>query len=274
LRLGRLLAVAVLTLGLSTSAVAATGDLSPSDRYELGMKYMRRGYYTKALEQFNRLRNYHRDDPASVKAELQIAEIYFKQSDFDQARYAYEDFARLHPRHPDLDLVTYRLGLAIWKRAPSAAGRDQTATRRAISTWSGFETRFPESEHLAEVSENLDIARERLARKELWVARFYAKRDAWGAVRGRCDELLHSYPDADVAPEALSLAARAAHAWGDTPAAQAYRDQLAAAGDDAKALQRVDSLLASPAGVRPESEVFLRPYRMAGASSGAADGGM
>ena len=35
--------------------------LTVQEQYELGLKYLKRGMYIKALEQFNRVRNYHRD---------------------------------------------------------------------------------------------------------------------------------------------------------------------------------------------------------------------
>ena len=93
-----------------STSVAETRDETASALYEKGLRAMRRGYYTKALEHFNRVRNYHRDDPVSMQAELAIADLYFKQSDFEAARYAYEDFARLHTRHKHLDYVNYQGG--------------------------------------------------------------------------------------------------------------------------------------------------------------------
>ena len=98
--------------------------LTVKEQYELGLKYMNRGMYIKALEQFNRVRNYHRDDPHSVKAELAIGDVYFKKAEWDQAKLAYDEFARMHPRHEDLDYVTYRIGMASFKKAPKRAGRD------------------------------------------------------------------------------------------------------------------------------------------------------
>ena len=94
--------------------------LSVKEQYELGLKYMNRGMYIKSLEQFNRVRNYHRDDPHSVKAELAIGDVYFKKAEWDQARLSYEDFSRMHPRHPDLDYVIYRIGMTNYKKAPKA----------------------------------------------------------------------------------------------------------------------------------------------------------
>ena len=68
-----------------------------------------------------------------------------------QARFAYEEFASYHPRHEALDYVTYRIGLSIYRDAPVFAGRDQTTTRGAVNVWTGFESRFPDSEYVDEV---------------------------------------------------------------------------------------------------------------------------
>ena len=64
-----------------------TGDdgVTARDRYSLCLKYFKRANYTKALETCNRVRNFHRDDPVSVLAELAVADIYEKRGDNEQA---------------------------------------------------------------------------------------------------------------------------------------------------------------------------------------------
>ena len=65
---------------------------SIDELYEDCTKNAERGYYTKALEVCNRVRNVYRDSPLSTLAELTIADIYYKRGDYEQARIAYEDF--------------------------------------------------------------------------------------------------------------------------------------------------------------------------------------
>ncbi|MCA9569649.1 MAG: outer membrane protein assembly factor BamD [Myxococcales bacterium] len=238
--------------------------MSPVEIYERGLRSMRRGYYTKALEDFNRVRNYHRDDPISVKAQLAIADVYFKKHDYEQARFAYEEFATYHPRHENLDYVTFQIGMSIYKRAPLAAGRDQTATRSAVNIWSGFPARFPGSTYAPEVEKYLGRARNRLARKELRIARFYEDRQAWGAVQGRTEVLVRRFPESGYVPEAYALLAIARHAWGDVQGAQEARQNLVAFDDSGTLVAKVDRHLARPPGERPREEVFIRPYRVRG----------
>jgi hypothetical protein len=112
---------------------------------------------------------------------------------------------RMHPRHQDLDYVVYRMGLSLYRKAPLVAGLDQTWTRQAVHAWAGFESRFPDSEYRAEVEELLDVSRDRLARKELAIARFYVRRKAWPAVSDRAEGMLRTYPDSEHVSDALYM---------------------------------------------------------------------
>ncbi|MBX2800425.1 MAG: outer membrane protein assembly factor BamD [Myxococcales bacterium] len=266
--------ILVVLLTLPTVSLAGPRrTVSAEALYEQGLRQMRRGYFTKALESFNRVRNYHRDDPLSVLAQLAIADLHFKKKDFEQARFAYEEFASLHPRHKSLDFVTWRIGLSIYKRASRMAGRDQSATRAAVNVWTGFDTRFPESEHVSDVDRLLTKARNRLANKELFVAKFYERKDAWGAVRGRTEYMLRRYPDTQSVPEALQLLGTAMHAWGDTDEALQVRERLAQAHPESIALKRLDRAMSGAPGVRPDEKVFVRPYRIRGALPPQQTGG-
>jgi outer membrane protein assembly factor BamD len=209
-----LLLTLLVPLSLSTGCahLGARDRQTVAEQYELGLTLMGRGQYVRALEQFNRVRNYHRDDPHAVKAELAIGDVYFKKAEWDQARVAYEDFARMHPRHPDLDYVVYKVGLSMYKKAPKAPGRDQTWTKHSVNSWSGFSSRFPDSTHRDEVEGKLTECRERLANKELRIAGFYKRRKAWPAVSSRAEGLFRVYPKSASARQGLVLLAEAS-AW-------------------------------------------------------------
>lgn len=265
MRLPLLMLLAALCVPHVAFAAPQRGD-SAQELYEKGLRQLRRGYHTKALESFTRVRNYHRDDPLSVKAQLAIADVYYKKHDYEQARYAYEEFATYHPRHPNLDYVTYRIGMSIWKRAPRLAGRDLSANRGAVNVWTGFRTRFPESEYADEAEERLLKERARLAHKELYIARFYARRKAWGAVRRRSEYLLVRYPDTRWADDALLHLGTALHAWGSVDEAAQVRERLAES--ESKLVPKLDRRLARAPGEQPDEKKFIRPYRIRGMTPG------
>lgn len=203
-----------LILALCLSAHAAKPEPTLQEQFDEGVKAMNRSNYTKALEVLNRIRIYHQDHPLSVRASLAIADVYYKKGDFDQARLEYQDFVTLHPQglpgeecqpYRCLDYVYFRIGSTLAKKAPKAAGRDQTWTIQARETWKNFRQLYPESEHAAEVGEFLYEAEERLAKKELIIAQFYARREAWPAVQGRALGLVNTYASSSSLPEAMAL---------------------------------------------------------------------
>ncbi len=246
-RFARFLLILLLGFAEVSPALAARERMSAEDAYSLGLRYLKRGYYQKALEQFQRVRTYFRDDPYALKAELAIADLHFKKNEWDSARLAYEDFMRAHPRYKDLDYVVYRLGLTVFRKAPAAAGRDQTWTNQAVHTWSTFQTRFPDSAYRDDVTKDLDSARNRLARKELVIARFYARRSAWPAVLGRAERMLAQYPDSTDRLEALMLVGEAAHGLDQPEKANAVLGQLDADPDGAGWARELRRSLSRPA---------------------------
>lgn len=254
------LALAALLGSPSFNAVAKPPE-SAQDLYERGVRQMRSGNHTKALETLSRVRNFHRDDPVSVLAELAIADLHFRKKDWAQARFAYEEFADLHPRHASLDYVVWRIGLSIHKDSRRWAGRDQTNTRAAVDAWTGFEARFPDSAYRERVATLSNRDRDRLAYKELIIARFYARDDAWRAVRSRTEGLVRTYPHSRHVPKALRFLATSLHAWGDVANADLVRQELAS-WDDHRELRRLDRRLERPAGQPPEEKTFVRPYRL------------
>ena len=195
----------LLALCLSSAQAAQKPEPTLQEQFDDGVKAMKRANYTKALEILNKIRTYHRDDPLSIEAELAIADVYYKKGDWDQARVAYQEFAKMHPRYRALDYVYYRMGSTLAKKAPKVAARDQTWTVQARDTWKDFRTLFPDSQYVGEVDEYLAAAEERLARKELLIAQFYARRKAWPAVQGRAVGLARTYAASSSLPEAMSL---------------------------------------------------------------------
>ena len=129
-----------------------------------GQRYLKRGYYIKAVEQFNRIRNNYRDDPLAIEAELAIADVHFKKGEWDIARTSYDAFRRRYPRHDRIDYVVYQIGLTFYKKAPRFAGRDQTWTTQAINSWTRFEDKYTTSEYGVEVLELREECLERLAK--------------------------------------------------------------------------------------------------------------
>ncbi len=207
--------MAMFFLWLVSPAQGAREPQTPEQMYAYAVRQLERGYHEKAVMMFERIKTRYPFSKYAVLAELGIGDAHFKKGEYLEAIDAYRNFIKLHPRHPKLDYVVYRIGLSQFKDAPRWPQRDQTSTRQMLATISRFEERYPESEYLDEVQEMRAEGRRRLARGVFGIGQFYYRRGRFNsravdreaalkAAIGRFEQVLDEYPDVtDVAADAL-----------------------------------------------------------------------
>jgi outer membrane protein assembly factor BamD len=203
--------VSILVLLCLTAVLAAPADArprreTPEKLYEQGLKQLKRGYYDEAITNFDKVRNHFPLNSYSVMAELRVADCLYEKSDFISAVDAYQQFVRLHPQHEELDYAHMRIGRSYFKQTNRIPGNDQTYTQLTLKALAEFETRYPQSDYVAEVVQMRSRCRTRLARTETQVGDFYywqgmqrRKEDraqsAFHAASRRYSGVLVDYPD-------------------------------------------------------------------------------
>ena len=144
-------------------------------------------------------------------AELRLADIDFETEKFSDAISGYREFAQNHKNDPDVEYSRYRLTKALFSDIddtillPPAEERDQATTMEAYKELRAFQREFPRSRYRNDVAYMLDVVTGRLARHELYVARYYLKSDNFDAAVARIDFALKAYPGSHLTPEALIL---------------------------------------------------------------------
>lgn len=144
-------------------------------------------------------------------AELRLADIDFEQSKFSDAVAAYRDFVQNHRSDRDVEYARYRISKSLFNDIedsfilPPAEERDQATTMEAYRDLRNFLSDFPQSRYVVDVKYMHDVVLQRLARHELYVARYYLKNDQYDAAIGRIDYALKKYPGSGLDSEALLL---------------------------------------------------------------------
>jgi outer membrane protein assembly factor BamD len=144
-------------------------------------------------------------------AELRLADVDFEQEKFSDAISEYREFAQNHKNDPDVEYSRYRLTKALFSDIddtillPPAEERDQATTAEAYKELRNFLREFPKSRYRGDVAYMLDVVTGRMARHELYVARYYLKGDNFDAAVVRIDFALKAYPGSSLTPEALVL---------------------------------------------------------------------
>ncbi|MFO0696351.1 MAG: outer membrane protein assembly factor BamD [Polyangiales bacterium] len=230
LRTSTLLAFALLgacgggSSSASSGTAARTTLPTPAEPTEPTYADTARALYEDALEEFRGgdcmdaepiFRRVRREFPYSRYAalsDLRVGDCQVRAKSFPEAIQTFGEFVRYRPSHPMVSYARFKIAECHFKQiptdwflAPPSHERDLGEAQEALRHLRRFILDFPEDEH---VEEALRMARRSLAvlaGHELYVARFYWRREAYPAVVRRLETLLRTYEGCGLEDEALLL---------------------------------------------------------------------
>lgn len=233
--------VASISLGLAF-ALGCSSDpkldsSTPEGGFKLAESYEKDERYEEAIAQFSQVKNKHPYSTWATEAELRIGDIQFKREDYVEAQSAYQTFKELHPSHPRIDYITFRLGLSFYHQLPSTIDRDLSLADKALLYLDELMSSYPKSEHVPQAQEYRGKILRMLADKEMYIANFYFIRKKYDSALGRFEDLLQKYPASRNTPQALMKAAISAHRLKDQARARGFLAKLQAQFADSKELR-------------------------------------
>ncbi|MDX7993016.1 outer membrane protein assembly factor BamD [Xenorhabdus littoralis] len=203
----------------------AVPDIPPSQIYSIGQEKLQEGNYKAAIKQLESLDNRYPFGPYSQQVQLDLIYAYYKSAEFPLALASIDRFMRLNPTHPNIDYVLYMRGLVSQALDDSAlqgffgidrSDRDPEHARAAFRDFNQLVRYNPGSQYSSDATKRLVFLKERLAKYELSVVKYYTKRSAYVAVVNRVEKMLRDYPDANATRQALPYMESAYKALGLT----------------------------------------------------------
>lgn len=206
----------------------ATYAESAQEAYEVALGDLESQNYEQAIAGFEQVRTKYPYSSFAALADLRIADAEFGRGRWLEAIDAYQAFVKFHPTHEKLDWAWFRIGQSHYKAIPSdffifpsPSERDQTEARAARTSLADYLSRFPKGENVPQAKEALGEVVDLLARHELEVANFYAKRERWTGAGWRYERVLHDFPDSRYEGDATLGLAKALREQGETERAAA-----------------------------------------------------
>jgi outer membrane protein assembly factor BamD len=200
LALAALAGCALFSSATSGSEGVAVYGADAEANLEKGNEALEAKNFPEAQQYFEHVKTKYPFLEAAKVAELRLADTDFERDRFIEARDRYQTFVRLHPTHPKVDYAAFRAALTHSKDVPSeffllppSEEKDQSEVRSALAAMSDFVRGYPKSSFLAEGQQVVVDAKRRLAAHELYVAKFYAKRERWAAVVARLSVVAKGY---------------------------------------------------------------------------------
>jgi len=145
-------------------------------------------------------------------AELRMADTDFASEKLAEAIQGYRSYIHDHRTDPEIPYARYRICKGLFDQIsdggvllPPLEERDQGTTAEAYKELSSFVKDFPIGPYATQAKYMLQVITGRLVRHELYVARFYLRRDEYEAAVARTQYALRNYDGSGIEPEAMVL---------------------------------------------------------------------
>jgi outer membrane protein assembly factor BamD len=214
----------LLYLSLTGCAFFNTNDYDVANDWTLERLYseakrsMQRANYSRAIELYEFVETRYPFGVYGQQALLDLAYVYYKIGNHEQALSTTERFIRLYPQNPHVDYAYYLQGLINYNRNSNISDRifpsdisqrDISAAMASFQNFSELLYRFPDSTYANDASMRMVHLRNILAKNEVYVAQYYLRRGAYIAAINRSRHVVEYYSRTMSVPDALVIMAKA-----------------------------------------------------------------
>ena len=138
----------------------------------------------------------------SNQAQLMSGFCYYKSNMYNESLDALERFIALYPGSKKISYAYYLRALNYFEQI-SDVERDQTTTAKAKRAFNEVINKFPETEFASDALIRIDIINDRLAAKEMEIARYYQFNHQWISAINRYNKILDEYKTSIYTEETL-----------------------------------------------------------------------
>lgn len=186
--------VGVLLIGSGCAWFEPKDERSAQELVQEGVDYYEAGKYKKAIESFEKLRDWYPFSRYAILAELKIADAHFNLESYADAIFAYEEFEQLHPRNEAIPYVIYRIGRSYFNQIDTI-DRDQSNAAKALETYRRLVQQYPADSYAGMARSDMVACYQSLSGHEFYVGAFYYKKKNYKAAKERFTAVVETYPD-------------------------------------------------------------------------------
>ncbi len=186
--------------------------------YSEAKRSMQRQNYNRAIELYEFLETRYPFGVYVQQALLDLAYVYYKIGNQEQALSTTDRFIRLYPQNPHVDYAYYLQGLINFYKNKTltdrfvrtdASQRDVSSAYASFQNFSELLERFPDSRYREDSIQRMVFLRNVLAQNEVHVASYYLRRRAFIAAINRARYVVENYSKTPSVPDALVIMAKA-----------------------------------------------------------------
>lgn len=170
--------------------------------YEEAYKEFLDGDSLFAAQKFNEAELIFPQSKWAPVAALMSAYVYYSDDYYSDAIYELERYLKVYPKHKDQDYAHFLLGMCYYENIVDEK-RDLDPLLKSKKEFEFIIKEYPSTDFAADAQFKIDLINDRLAGKEMYIARHYLKSQKWIPAINRFKNILDNYDTTIYTEEAL-----------------------------------------------------------------------
>ncbi len=170
--------------------------------YTAASERLERKRYPEAIQLFEEVERQHPFTAWARRSILMKSFTHYQQNDYEDAINGLDQFIALHPGNKNIPYAYYLKAMCYYERIRDV-GRDQEFTNNAVAALTDVVRRAPDTEYARDARLKLDLTRDHLAGKEMYIGLFYLKQNNHVAAINRFKYVVSNYQTTNHVAEAL-----------------------------------------------------------------------
>ena len=161
----------------------------------------------------------------AAKSQLMSAYCYYKSRFYDESLNSLDRFISLYPASKDISYAYYLKSLNYFYQIEDVE-RDQSMTETALNSFQNLINKYPDTSFASDAMGKIDILNDRLAAKEMEVARYYQFNKNWISAINRYNNVLDKHKTTVYTAEALHRLVEIYYSLGLISVSEKYASTL------------------------------------------------
>lgn len=176
--------------------------IPPDQLYQTALDHLDAKRYNATIDTLAKLERQHPYSEYAEKAKLMIVYTNFLRGNHPQVVLTADRYLALYPASDQVPYVLYLKGTSLYAQMRDIT-RDQQFAQDAIDTFQRLIANYPKSRYAADAKENIRVAYDQLAGKEMSVGRYYEGNGQYTAAINRFRNVVDNYQTSTHVEEAL-----------------------------------------------------------------------
>ena len=200
-------------------------ELQMIDAYKDGYEELKKGDVIYAAEKFNEAELLYPQSEWASKSVLLAAYAFYSQNYYERSIDELERFIRKYPKHKNMDYAYFLLAMCYYENIVDEK-KDLEPLLLSKQKFEYILKNYPNTDFALDAKFKIDLIQDVLASKEMYIGKYYLKKQKWVAAINRFKTILNKYETTIYVEEALHRLVETNYKIGLVDEAEKYANLL------------------------------------------------